>query len=861
MSQIYLDQAAELPESKKYFLLILLLFFGSGCAALIYEIVWLQLLSFVIGSSSISLCVLLGTYMGGMCLGSMVLPRIVSAKRHPLRVYAFLELGIGIIGVLILYALPYINKFYIGYVGTGMTGILMRGVVCAICLLPPTLLMGATLPAIARWIETTPRGVSWLGFFYGGNIMGAVFGCLLAGFYLLRIYDMATATYVAAVINLTVAVAGAVLSFFTHHTEPETVSPETAIQTPMGNWSVYLAIALSGLSALGAEVVWTRLLSLTLGGTVYTFSIILAVLLVGLGIGSNVGSFISRYAGNPRMALGLCQLLLAAAVAWTAYLISSSLPYWPIDPSLAKNPWFNFQLDLLRCLWAILPAACLWGASFPLALACVVLPGQEPGKVVGGVYAANTAGAIFGSLGFSMLMIPLFGTQQAERVLIALAAVSSLVVLLPVFWPARTEIIPSFKVNNPFLRFVGISFLAIAVLLTSIMVGGVNKIPWGLIAYGRFMATWDNQLVPGIVEPNEIPSSESSDIYCIYAAEGMDVSVAVTQQTSGVKLFHGAGKVQASTEPQDMRLQRMLGHLSALLNKKPESVLVVACGAGVTAGSFLVHPDVKKIVIVDIEPLVPREVTPQFSSVNYGITDGVKDHNPRTVNGKEVQVVYDDGRHYINTLPKDAKFDIITSDPIDPWVKGNAALNTYEYYQMCKEHLNPGGIMSLWMPFYESNPDTVKSLISTFFAVFPNGMIFSNDSNGSGYDAVLLGQNGTTQINLNELRQRLNRPDHAQAAQSLAEVNFNSVEDLLATYAGRAADMHQWMKDAQLNYDRNLRLQYLAGMWLNSYMESMIFSEILEYYKFPDDLFIGSDKTIRNLQMALIKSGRKEGLD
>src|SRR5205085_10929921 len=153
-------------------------------------------------------------------------------------------------------------------------------------------------------------------------------------------------------------------------------------------------IALSGFSALGAEVIWTRLLSLMIGGTVYTFAIILAVFLMGLGLGSSGGSYLGRESRSPRVALGICQLLLGAAIAWTAYMLARSLPYWPIDPSLAKNPWHNFQLDLVRCLWAVLPGAILWGASFPLALAAAAGHGDDAGQLVGGVYAANTLGAI-----------------------------------------------------------------------------------------------------------------------------------------------------------------------------------------------------------------------------------------------------------------------------------------------------------------------------------------------------------------------------------------------------------------------------------------------------------------------------------
>jgi spermidine synthase len=280
-----------------------------------------------------------------------------------------------------------------------------------------------------------------------------------------------------------------------------------------------------------------------------------------------------------------------------------------------------------------------------------------------------------------------------------------------------------------------------------------------------------------------------------------------------------------------------------LLHKDPESVLVVACGAGVTAGSFVPYPEVKHIVICDIEPLVPEYVAPLFAKENNNVVN-----DPRTT------VVCDDGRHFIHTTKE--KFDVITSDPIDPWVKGCAALNTKEYYQMCKDHLNPGGIMSLWMPFYESSPETTKSLISTFFEVFPNGIIWSNDAHGEGYDAVLFGQVGPTEINVDELQEKLDDPDHALVAMSLKEVGFNSATDLLATYAGQASDLTEWMKGAQINEDKNLRLQYLAGMWLNSYLEKDILNGIFDYYRFPDNIFKGSDDTLTLLKQSLRSTGR-----
>ncbi len=353
---------------------------------------------------------------------------------------------------------------------------MLRAVVAGVCLLPPTLMMGATLPAIARWVESGPEGVSWLGFFYGGNIVGAVGGCLLAGFYLLRVHDMATATYVAVALNGVVALLALVIAATSARPEPVPFpAADAPLERSAGAWAVYPAIALSGMAALGAEVVWTRLLSLMLGGTVYTFSLILAVFLTGLGIGSSLGALLARRARSAQVTLGVCQWLLTAAIAWTAVMIARSLPYWPINPSLSTSPWFTIQLDLVRCLWAVLPPACLWGASFPLALAAVAARGQDPGRLVGGVYAANTLGAIAGALVFSLILIPGIGTANAERALIGLAALAGLVVLVPLLRrPASGSV-----------RIGGGLTLAAALGVAGWIAWGVSPVPWALVAYGR----------------------------------------------------------------------------------------------------------------------------------------------------------------------------------------------------------------------------------------------------------------------------------------------------------------------------------------------------------------------------------------
>jgi spermidine synthase len=805
---------------------LFLLFVGSGCAALIYEIVWFQLLQLIIGSSSISLGILLGTFMGGMCVGSLLLSRIISARQHPLRVYAALEIGIGVMGLLILVAMPLVGGIYTAWGGEGTFGIIFRAIVAGICLLPPTVLMGATLPAISRWVKATPDGVSWLGFFYGGNIAGGVAGCVLAGFYLLRVFDVATATMVAVAINVAVAGIAYVLAGQTTY-EADVLTPSRAGAASSANTGVYVTIALSGLTALSAEVIWTRLLSLHFGATVYTFALILAVFLVGLGIGSTYGATLARDIVSPRRALGWCQLLLCAAIAWAAYELTESLPYWPINPYIATTPWFTLQLDLVRCFWVVLPGAVLWGASFPLALAAVATAEQDAARMAGGVYAANTVGAIVGSLATSFILIPWIGTSHAEQVVIIVSALSALIMLEPSFAGAETRpagFQPEASTPKRGWNIGATVSLALAMVAAGLLARSVHPLPGLLVAYGRYAATRIGQA------------------NVIYVGEGLNASVAVSELSNGVRNYHNAGKVQASSEPQDMRLQRMLGHLTTLIPPQAKKVLVIGCGAGVTAGAVSVDPVVEHETIAEIEPLVPKVVSTYFAEHNFDVV-----RNPK------VHVRIDDARHFVETTRE--KFDAITSDPLDPWVKGAAMLYTVEFFQMAKDHLNDGGVVTLFVQLYESNMEAVKSEIGTFLEVFPNGSVWANTNEGKGYDLVLLGQKGTTKIDVDAIQAKLQRPEYAPMAKSLREIGMNSAVDLFSTYAGRKPDLEPWLRDATLNRDKNLRLQYLAGLGLNLYQADVIYADMLKHVTtVPEDLFVATDATKASLFAAISRA-------
>ncbi len=771
---------------------------------MIYEIVWFQMLELVIGSSAASMAVLLGTFMGGMGLGNLLLPRWVATDRHPLRVYAVLELGIALSAVLVWFALPATGHFYVKLIGLGRLDYFGRAMVCVVLLLPPTMLMGATLPVIARWTRTTPRGVSWLGACYGINIAGAVIGCLLAGFYLLRIYDLTVATVSAVIINVGVALVALAIarSAPSSGTNDEKKSPPVdATSSRLTGTFVMIAIALSGFCALVAQVVWTRLLSLMLGGTTYTFSIILAVFLTGLGLGGFAGAALARRTIRPGSALGWCQLLQVLAIAWADDLLTRTLPFWSSGHVAETGVWSQFLSDLLRCGYAILPATLVWGASFPLAIAAGAGGSPDPGRSVGRIYAANTAGAVLGAVLASLVLFPWLGTSHIETMLFAASVIAALLLVRPAGKP-------------------GWITLASAVVLALWLGAKPSTVPWQLVAYGRHAAEGD----------------QTARI--LYLGEGAQATVAVSENFAGTRYYHVSGKTEASSNFYDMRVQRMLGHLPALLHPQPRSVLIVGMGAGVTAGSFVLHPSIERVVICEIEPLVVQHVAGFFAEENHHVLG-----SPR------VEIVYDDARHFLATTRE--KFDIITSDPIHPWVKGAAKLYTAEYFALCRQHLNPGGLVTQWVPFYQSGRGVVQSELATFFEAFPYGVVWGNDTGGLGYDSVLTGGTSPSIVDVDALQSRLARPDHAAVLQSLAEVHLGSVVDLLGNYAGRAADLQSWLEHAEINRDQSLHLQYLAGLSFYSHAGAAAYREMLGLRRFPADLFRGGETNLGPLREKL----------
>ena len=787
---------------------LLPLFFLSGTAALIYELVWFHLVTLIVGASSLSIAALLASFMGGMAIGSALLPRLVPPSRHPLRVVAALELGIAAIGLAMPFVLPFVQSGYVAVTGYGYSGVLLRAAVCGLVLLPPTMLMGATLPAASRWLGATREGASRVGLLYMANIAGGAFGTVLAGFYLLRVHDTVVATMVAVALNLTVALAAWWIAALrparaAQLPVPDSVpaTPDSRLPTPgiVVTTPVLIAAALSGLTALGAEVVWTRQLSLLFGASVYTFSLILAVFLAGLGLGSGAGAAIARRSPRPAVAFAACQMLLVIAIAYAARAIVDLLPAWQPTPDIRSSPSLAFAFDALRCAVAMLPATLLWGASFPLALAAIApaagAAGEtgDAGRSVARINAINTLGSLAGAIAFTLIGIPLLGSQQSQQALALLAAAAAAILL----WAEGAR--------PP--RVAAAAAVLLAIVAAALV---VPPVPGRLIAYGRSVNSW-----------NSIKRF-------FYLEEGATASVAVTEGTAGAKQFHIAGKVEASDMDVDMRLERMLGHVPALVHPKPRKILVVGVGAGVTAGTFVAHPEVERIVVCEIEPVVPASARAYFGEENHHVFD-----DPR------VELIFDDARHFLQTTRE--KFDIITSDPIHPWVRGAATLYSLEYLELVKQHLEPGGVITQWVPMYETDERSVKSEIATLARVFPETTLWNPDLLEEGYDLVAMGRVAGGPIDEAALADRLMRAPLVQ--RSLAQVQIKSAASLMATYAGRATDLAPWLADAEINRERHLRLQYLAGLAANSDNRYAIFQAILQHRSYPSDLFVASNET------------------
>ena len=777
--------------------LLLPLFVASGAAALIDEVTWFQLLALHVGGTSRAMATVLATFMAGLGLGALVVPGRL-ASLTPLGACCLLELAIGLCAL----AMPSV------FAAAGTLPPALATPAFTLALVVPAMAMGATLPVAARALGPGRRAARRVAWLYAANTLGGVAGCLAAGFWLLRVHDTAMAGRVAAGLNVLAALVAIVLA---RRPSPTPVAAPTRRATAVDgraplDQSLLVVACLSGMTALAAEVVWTRLLSLLLGGTTYTFSLILACFLVGIAIGAAVAGTLSP----ARTWLAWCQAALVPAIGFGAWAAGVGLPAWPIDPRLAPSPWVQLQVDVVRCLVVVLPAALLWGASLPLCVAALSRGGGvDPSRAAAAALAANTLGAVIGSLLGAVVLLPGAGSRGTQQWLVAAAALST---LLATPWRGAGSAIPARRLAP-----------LVAVCAAMLVGPALPALAPSLVGWGRLAALYRH---------------DASEFLVV--REGADSTLAVSRTPEGTLNYHNAGKVQASGEPQDMRLQRMLGHVVTLVPESPRRVLVIGCGAGVTAGSVCVDPAVEAETICEIEAEVPRTAGEFFAAINSGVIADPK-----------VTVRIDDARRFLRTTTD--TFDGITSDPFDPWVRGAANLYTKEFFELARRRLAPGGALTLFVQLYEAGTPAVKSELATFLEVFPDALVFGNTSRGEGYDLVLLGTNGPPRIDLDRIDARIRAPGAERLRESLADIGCDNAVDLFSAFAAAGPDLAGWLADAQINRDANLRLQYLAGLGVNAYEQAPIYRAILAAGAWPEGVFTGSPARLKRLE----KLGRK----
>ena len=444
----------------------------------------------------------------------------------------------------------------------------------------------------------------------------------------------------------------------------------------------------------------------------------------------------------------------------------------------------------------------MWGASFPLA-AAVAGTGVR-------VHSAGLLGASIGATSFGLLLIPLLGTRVTQQLVVALSIVAAAFAVAAL--PKRSVIL--------LFTLIGGTALIIA----------VSPTPSAVIAYG-----------PSLASKLSVTDSVTHDYFVpkiLAASEGLHSSLAVSETSTGMRSFHRDGRIQTSTARQDLRLPRMLGHLSGLLHPRPRSVLIAGLGAAMTAGSFSNHPTLERIVICEIEPGMSQMIAQLFSRQNSNVIDDSR-----------LQIVQDDVRHYLLTTQE--KFDVIASEPTQQLTQIPSGTLTGEYFELVKRHLNPGGIFTESVPLHQNSEAGVKSSLATFFEAFPDATVWSHDVGGKGYDLIMLGGNSPIAIDVATIQERLNRPNHVNVLRSLKEAGFPSAIELLATYEAGAPDLASWLRGAEINHDRNLRLQYLAAQSMNRRSETSIYDSMTRYRQPLGEPFTGTINLLAELNRAV----------
>ncbi|HEX4826158.1 MAG TPA: fused MFS/spermidine synthase [Candidatus Polarisedimenticolaceae bacterium] len=735
--------------------LLYLLVFFSGAAALIYEVAWVRSLSLVFGGSHLAVTVVLSVYMGGIALGGWLLGRRAESATRPLRLFGLLELGIGISAVAVLgllMAYPFLYEPLARLAETDRAWLtFLRTLFSSAALLVPTTLMGGTLPALER------AAPGRLAAIYGINTLGAVAGALGSGFLLLPVLGVRATIFAAVATNAAVGLAAIALAarFRTGVAAPSHALAELEL-TP-----VVVGIGVSGFCALGYEVLWTRMLTLVLGTSVYAFTIMLAAFLFGIGLGSHAEAW---FKARPLRAFGIVQLVIGVSALGVTFLMRD-LPSHAVRLQGAFSGTVSTEFAARQAASFAIAFATM---SVPAFFMGVAFPLAAENAPVRRVLTVNTVGAILGAAASGFVLIPAFGIERALQMLVTVNLGVGAVVLTHA-WRGR----PAARA---------------ATLATAAVVAALAIVPgWGRAWNEKYFAIFRNTQRNAFDSAERIEDAlENTDV--LYYAEGANEIISVIQPRGGWQSFIVNGRPEATTSPMDMQCQRTLGHLPMLLHPHPRRVFVLGTGTGMTLGATSVHPGVESIVLAEIEPkaLVAART---FAAWNHRVLD-----DPR------LRIVLNDGRNYLATTAE--TFDVVTADPIHPWSGGAAYLYTAEYFRTVARHLNPGGIACQWLPIYELTPADLAMVVRTFTESFPHTMIWLTH-----YDAEIVGANAPIVLDEEALARRLAVP---AVAQDLAAVEMGTVDDFLSFFLAGDRGARAFAAAGRVNTDDNLALEFSA---------------------------------------------------
>ena len=783
---------------------VYLMFFLSGAAALVYQVVWVRSLTLVFGGSHLAVTAVLSIFMAGLAIGGYAIGRYADRVGKPLRLYGLLELGIAVFALAFVGLMTVYPAVYVALAGGRENSVFYLSAVrilfstCA--LIVPTALMGGTLPVLSRFVSRQPEALrSHLAFLYGFNTLGAVFGTVLTGFVLLPMYSVSTVLHFAVAVNVLIGLASLVLQEATpaasevgsaapeetnaRAVQGRPISPDSgAADLAVARTLVLWGIGLGGFCALGYEVLWTRILTLAVGASVYSFTVMLAAFLTGIALGSKafgVALIVFRVSNGgtkaPILWFGVAQI----ATGLTALLVTIYLRDIPANAirlqdvflrmginAFAVRAWSGFALAFL---YMVIPAFFM-GAAFPLAGEVWATHRSAVGRGVGEILAYNTVGAICGAGVSGFAMIYLVGIERSLQMLTVVNVGAGLLVLVSLR-------------NNRWLN-AGVTGLSCAVVVFLAFDHTTLRI-WDTKYFAIFRSNQPEAFrTPEMVRE----AAENTDV--LYYAEGIESIVSVIRVKGGEQSFLTNGRVEASSHLQARQVQLTLGHLPMLLHREPKRALVVGLGSGMTLGAVSIHPGLEQVTLVELEPRV-LGVARTFAGYNHNVLD-----NPK------LRIVFNDGRNFLMTTPE--RFDVITADPIHPWFRGAGYLYTREYFKLVADRLRHGGLVSQWLPIYELTPQDLQSVVRTFRDQFKHTLMWLTH-----YDAELVGSNSPILIDEVELGRRIADP---AIAGDLRAVSMGSATDFLSYYLMGNEGMQRFGQGGILNTDDNLYLEFSAPL-------------------------------------------------